>query len=99
MVLWGHRVQFRPFKRNAVYFSRAVCSSSDQSGVLHEVYKSGPQLEENAVQKTEWGVWSQNQRGDKVRMFLLLRPDWAFKALLLHQRLIKKVYTHHVLYI
>lgn len=46
------------------------CLSSDQSGVLHEVHKPGPQLEENAVQETKWCVWSQNQRGDKVRVFL-----------------------------
>lgn len=55
--------------------SCVVCSSSDQSGILHEVYKSGPQLEEDAVQETEWGVWSQNQRCDKVSLFL--SPEWT----------------------
>lgn len=51
---------------NSAYFELSPfvssCSvlSSDQSGILHEVYESRPQLEENAVQKTEWGVWSQN---------------------------------------
>lgn len=67
--------------QSAVYCS-CVVSSSDQSGILHEVYKSGPQFEENAVQKTEWGVWSQNQRGDKVSVILSLRPklDCYLKA-------------------
>lgn len=51
--------------------TRLWCLSSDQSGVLHEVHKPGPKLEENAVQETKWCVWSQNQRGDKVRVLLL----------------------------
>lgn len=44
-----------------------VCSCPDQSGVLHEVHQPGPQPEEDAVQEAERSVWSQNQRGDKVR--------------------------------
>lgn len=58
-----------------VYFSCLVCLSSDQSGILHEVYKSGPQLEENTIQKTKWCVWSQNQRGDKVSMSKLCKGN------------------------
>lgn len=59
------------FLSSAVYSHCVVSSSSDQSRVLHEVYKSGPELEEDAFQKTERGVWSQNQRCDKVCLYVI----------------------------
>lgn len=50
----------------SLWDERCVSGSADQSGVFHEVYKSGPQLEENAVQKAKRGVRGQDQRGYKV---------------------------------
>lgn len=42
---------------------------TDQSGVLHEVLQSGPELEEDSIQEAERGLRSQNQRRNKVRRF------------------------------
>ena len=49
--------------------------SSDQSGVLHEVHQPRLEPEENALQEAERGVWSQNQRGDKVSRPPKLKSD------------------------
>lgn len=99
---WGSQSSFVASQSNAVYFSCVVCSSSDQSGILHEIHKSGPQLKENAVQKTEWGVWSQNKRGDKVSMIYVSYWGqnwllWYLTAQLPKKTWLCRFYTHSLL--